>query len=230
MQSTLTIQNYSRTARVDLFMTPKVSVVIGAIAMTLLTSGIAAAAAPVIAGDVDCELNQFLNQNDECIPNRECAEIDDIVTDRCQPMNSNDWPDGECPYGLVLGADDGCWHVEGYPIPEDHQRHHEHNDGDFVSPETCEGNKDHSFCWDNVFAMSDLSQYGNNKQVDCVDNPDHPFCNGKRGQDGYIFCELRDALEDDLTLSCWDNDDVPIDDPRAYCATNPNSKEVCKIN
>jgi hypothetical protein len=103
-------------------------------------------------------------------------------------------------------------------------------DGDFVSPETCEGNTDHSFCWNNVFGMSDLSQYSNNKQVDCVANPNHPFCNGKRGQEGVIFCELRDKLEDDMQLSCWDNDDVPIDNPRAYCATDPNFKQECTIS
>jgi hypothetical protein len=79
-------------------------------------------------------------------------------------------------------------------------------------------------------SILDLSQYSNGKQVDCGDNPDHPFCNGKRGQDCVIFCELRDKLEDDMQLSCWDNDDVPKDDPRAYCAYDPETKEDCKIN
>jgi hypothetical protein len=145
-------------------------------------------------------------------------------------MDKRDWPDGECPYGLVLGADDGCWHLEGYPIPEDHQKHHVDDENDFVSPETCEANKDHSFCWNNVFGMNNLSQYSNGKEVDCEANPDHSFCNGKRGQDGVIFCELRDELPYHMNLTCWDNDEYADDDPRVYCAYNPNAKERCKIS
>ena len=79
------------------------------------------------------------------------------------------------------------------------------------------------------FGMDDLSQYSNNKQVDCNANPDHSFCNGKRGQDGYIFCELRDELPYHMNLTCWDNDEYANDDPRVYCATDPETKEECEI-
>jgi hypothetical protein len=77
--------------------------------------------------------------------------------------------------------------------------------------------------------ISNLSQYSNNKQVDCDDSPNHPFCNGKRGQDGYMFCELRDELPDDMDLTCWDNDEFSNDDPLVYCATDPETKQDCKI-
>lgn len=80
------------------------------------------------------------------------------------------------------------------------------------------------------FGLGDLSQYSNGKQVDCDDNPHHPFCNGKRGQDGYIFCELRDELPHHMNLTCWDNDEFANDDPLVYCAVDPELKEACKIN
>ena len=71
-----------------LYMTLKSCVTIAAIIATLLTSGTAAAL--VVAGDIDCELNQFLNHDGKCILNRECAEIDDFVTERCQPMDRSE--------------------------------------------------------------------------------------------------------------------------------------------
>ena len=65
--------------------------------------------------------------------------------------------------------------------------------------------------------------------VDCPHNSNHSYCNGKTGQDCYVFSELRDELEDDMQLTCWENDDVPVDNSRAYCVYNPNAKEGCKI-
>jgi hypothetical protein len=79
------------------------------------------------------------------------------------------------------------------------------------------------------FGLGDLSQYSN-RQVDCDEESDHPFCNGKRGQDGYIFCELRDELSHHMDLTCWDNDEYANDDPLVYCATEPETKEDCEIN
>jgi hypothetical protein len=60
----------------------------------------------------------------------------------------------------------------------------------------------------------------------------HPFCNGKRGQDGYIFCELRDQLPAgaDNLMTCWDNDEFENDDPLVYCAYDPETKEDCTLN
>jgi hypothetical protein len=79
------------------------------------------------------------------------------------------------------------------------------------------------------FGIDDISQYSN-RQVDCEDNPDHPFCNGKRGQDGYIFCSLRDDLSNHMNLTCWDDDEYENGDPLIYCATDPETKEDCEIN
>ena len=93
-----------------------------------------------------CGLNYFLNEDGECIPNNECVDISVIVTDECQPRDRMDWPDPECPYGLALGGDDGCYHVKGYPIPEDHKKDHVDGDWEIVSPETCKENPDHPFC------------------------------------------------------------------------------------
>ena len=107
-------------------------IVIGIILATLLGSSQQIAAASESSSEDNCDINQFLNKDGECIVSNKCAEINDIVTDRCQPMDKGNWPDGECPYGLVLGADDGCWHLEGYPIPEDHQKHHVDDENDFV--------------------------------------------------------------------------------------------------
>jgi hypothetical protein len=47
----------------------------------------------------------------------------------------------------VCSADDGCWHLEGYPHPPEHQKHHVHEDWEIVSPETCKNESDHPFCW-----------------------------------------------------------------------------------
>ena len=63
-------------------------------------------------------------------------------------------------------------------------------------------------------------------KIDCNENPDHPFCNGKRGQDGFVFC----TLQTDQQTSCWDDQDVPQDDRRIYCAEDPETKEACKLN
>jgi hypothetical protein len=87
-----------------------------------------------------CGLNHFLNEDGECIPDRECRNISTITTDKCQPENHRNWPDPECPYGLMNGADDGCWHLEGYPIDEGHEDHR------IVSESTCKNTPDHPFC------------------------------------------------------------------------------------
>ena len=67
-----------------------------------------------------------------------------ITTDECQPKYKQNWPDPECPYGLILGADNECWHLEGYPTNSDPSIHEDH---ERISPETCEENPEHPFCW-----------------------------------------------------------------------------------
>jgi hypothetical protein len=56
----------------------------------------------------------------------ECRDIGVITTDECQPQNRRDWPYPGCRYGLILGADDGCWHVEGYETDSDPSIHEVH--------------------------------------------------------------------------------------------------------
>jgi hypothetical protein len=51
-------------------------------------------------------MNPLTGLAGECIPDRECRNISVITTDECQPKNPRNWPDPECPYGLILGADD----------------------------------------------------------------------------------------------------------------------------
>lgn len=63
-------------------------------------------------------------------------------------------------------------------------------------------------------------------KIDCNQNPDHPLCYGKRGQDGFIFCDL---CTEGSGMSCYDNDDVTDNDPRVYCAEDPETKEACKL-
>jgi hypothetical protein len=75
-----------------------------------------------------------------------------------------------------------------------------------------------------------ISQYVNDRQIFCPNEPDHPFCNGKRGQHGYMFCEFRDKIPAKFGINCWDNNQFPDYDSRVYCAYNPETKEDCKIN
>ena len=62
----------------------------------------------------------YLNKDGECMNLKECIDINSIITEECQPKYREDWPDPECPYGLILGGNDDCYHIEGYPIDEDH--------------------------------------------------------------------------------------------------------------
>lgn len=63
-------------------------------------------------------------------------------------------------------------------------------------------------------------------KIDCGASPDHPFCNGKRGQDGFIFC----SLKTDQQTSCWDDlDGFAEDDPLIHCAEDPETKEDCEL-
>lgn len=64
--------------------------------------------------------------------------------------------------------------------------------------------------------------------ADCNALPDHPYCNGKRGQDGIVFCSLK---TNQTTSSCYDDEDFDDEnDPLIYCATEPETKERCKID
>jgi hypothetical protein len=74
-------------------MTLKSSVIIGAIIAALLSSSSIWSSVSVYAsvsegpkGDV-CGPNLFLNEDGECIPDRECRSISVITTDECQPKN-----------------------------------------------------------------------------------------------------------------------------------------------
>lgn len=33
-----------------------------------------------------------------------------------------------------------------------------------------------------------------------------------------------------MNLKCWDNDEFANDDPRVYCAEDPETKKACEIN
>ena len=64
-------------------------------------------------------------------------------------------------------------------------------------------------------------------EIDCGQSSDHPFCNGKRGQDGLIFCSL---IPEGLVMSCYDDLDFDEeDDPLIDCATDPETKEECEL-
>jgi hypothetical protein len=65
-------------------------------------------------------------------------------------------------------------------------------------------------------------------KIDCDASPDHPFCNGKRGRDGFIFCSLK--TDQDQQMSCWDDlDGFAEDDPLIHCAQDPETKDECKL-
>ena len=74
---------------------------------------------------------------------------------------------------------------------------------------------------------SDCENAKQQKQVNCDENPDHPYCNGKRGQDGLIFCSLK---PEGVSISCYDDLDFDEeDDPLIHCATDPETKEECEL-
>ncbi|MGC1134818.1 MAG: hypothetical protein WA941_18465 [Nitrososphaeraceae archaeon] len=90
----------------------------------------------------------------------------------------------------VHSCPDG-YHVEGF----------EEGIEQCVSNVTCEEGEylnlfdkcmNHAFCMDNLHVF-DCDPLFNNKPIilpiDCENNPDHPYCNGKRGIDG-VFCDL----------------------------------------
>ena len=63
-------------------------------------------------------------------------------------------------------------------------------------------------------------------KIDCDANSDHPFCNGKRGQNGLIFCSLKIEQQ----MSCWDDKDGFVeDDPLIFCVQDPETKDECKL-
>ena len=74
---------------------------------------------------------------------------------------------------------------------------------------------------------SDCERARQEIEVNCDENPDHPFCDGKRGQDGLIFCSLK---PEGLVRSFYDDLDFDDEnDPLIHCATDPETKEECEL-
>jgi hypothetical protein len=135
-----------------------------------------------------------------------------ITKDECQPKNRSDWPDPECPYGLIIGGDDSCYHVKGYPIPPEHLMDHKDNDLEIVSPETCKENPEHPFCWGNVNGdHTTVNDIPPDSPSNMNDDNAGDFC--LRYHEYTAFCKL-------IHICSWKVGDDVIEKWREICTNN----------
>jgi hypothetical protein len=180
MQLTLTIQNDSSAARVELVLTLKVSIIIGAMVIALLTSNITAAAFASGLGPSDfpehpepfCVSNgDDPDYQELCADVNICDEEGEITPDSqfCtgEAVRNLPYPPGGCP--------------EGYH--------------DVESDES-------GLCYDDLLGCPEgmiLKDFENAEGHGCVDykvncevNQNFPLCNGEERNDGLRICDEPD--------------------------------------